>query len=234
MKVAQIQQSGGNTNGIYSTRQSEVRNNPSKIVFGKDNSAKKPQAQSPEELRNTQMGLKQLIGVMLQTETDPKKIKELKNYEKVLDVLLENGKNSAENNIKNTPDVAFGSRKSDAQAAVHLFSAGSAGIAASLAQAPGVDEVALAGNDVLMAIAICKIYDLSLTKSAAKVILAPIAGNALGVKIFSKAITWFPGLGNVVNATVAGSVTEAIGHSIIAKCENGEMQKAIKKLIDKG
>ena len=235
MKVFQIQQSKVGSNGVYVKGHSEVKKNQSQITFGKDTASRKSQTPTANELRATQTNLKEQISVMLQTETDAKKIKQLNNYQKILDVLLEKGKNPVVNTIKKTPAVTFGnaSQKAEAQVAVHTFSAISASIAASLAQAPGLDEAALAVNDVAMAIRICYIYNLSLTKSAAAVLIAPIAGNAMGVKLFSKALTWMPGAGNLLNAGVAASVTEFIGHSIIKKCESGEMQRAIKKIIDK-
>lgn len=233
MRVFQIQQSRVGLNGVHSKDYSVVKKNQSQMIFGKDGVSRPSQTPTEAELRATQTNLKERIGVMLQTETDPKKIKKLKNFQKVLDVLLESGRNSVVKTTKNMPAVAFGSRKSDAQAAVHLFSASSAGIAAAMAQAPGADEIALAANDVAMAITVCKIYELPLTKTVAKAIITPIAGNTMGVKLFSKALTWFPGAGNVLNATVAGSVTEFIGQSIVKMCENGEMQKAIKKIVEK-
>ncbi|MDD3437323.1 MAG: hypothetical protein PHC64_09260 [Candidatus Gastranaerophilales bacterium] len=170
---------------------------------------------------------------MLQTETDPKKIKKLKNYQKVLDVLLANGRDT----IKKTPIVAFGNaaQRKYAQLAVQGFSALSAGIAAGMAQMPGADEAVLAANDAAMAIAICKIYGLTLSKSLAPMLIAPIMGNSMGTAIFgkiiSKGFTWIPAVGNGLNAGVAFAVTEFIGQSLIGKCESGEIQVAIRKLI---
>lgn len=234
MKVFQIQQSKVVSNGVYSKGQAEVKNTQSQIAFRKAPASGQTQP-SINELRATQTMLKEQIGVMLQTETDPKKIKELNNYNKVLDVLLANEGGHEVNTIKKTPGVSFGNaeQKAAAQAVVHAFSASSAGTAFLAAQAPGGDEILLAANDVLMAISICGIYELKISKAIATTIIAPIAGNAMGVKIFSKLFTWFPGAGNALNAGVAGSVTEFIGHSIIAKCESGEIQRAIKKLLDK-
>lgn len=237
MKIFQIQQSKVGSNGVYSKRQSEVKNNKSQMAFGTDSVSKQSQAPTATELRETQVNLKEQIDIMLQTEADPKKIKKLNNYQKVLDVLLENGKNPVVNTTEKPQAVAFGSRKSDAQGVVHTFSLTSASIAAAMAQMPGFDEVALAANDVGMAVAICKIYDLPLKTTVAKSLIAPIMGNSMGTAIFgkiiSKGFTWIPLVGNGLNAGVAGSVTELIGHSIIKMCESGEMQAAIKKIIEK-
>ena len=237
MQVAQIQQSKVGSSRHYSKGQPEAKTNQSQMAFGKDNVSRQSQKPTATELRTTQLGLKEQISVMLQTETDPKKIKKLNNYRKALDVLLENGRKPVVKAIKGTPAVAFGSRKSDAQAVVHVFSGTSATIAAAMAQMPGFDEAALAANDVAMAIAICKIYDLSITKSIVTTVIAPLMGNTMGTAIFgkivSKGFTWVPVLGNGLNAAVAGSVTEVIGHGIIGKCESGEIQKAIKRFLDK-
>lgn len=234
MLVTQIQQSKVSSNGFYSKKQVGIKNNQPQIAFGKKTTSGQTQPPSANELRATQLNLKEQISVMLQTETDSKKIKKLKNYQGVLDVLLENGRNSVVNTIK-TPAVAFGNaaQKAEAKKIVHFFSASSAGIAALMAQEPGLDEIALATNDVSMAMAICGVYNLPLKATVAKMIIAPIAGNALGVKAFSKLVTWIPGAGNGLNAAVAGSVTEFIGHNIIKMCESGEVQKAINKIIEK-
>lgn len=243
MKVVQIQSKEQNSGGVYSKGQSGVKKNQSQMTFGKDSVSKQVQSPTPTptvtELRATQTNLKEQISVMLQTETDPKKIKKLKNYQNVLDVLLENGKNTAIKTIKKTPTVAFGNaaQKAEAQKAVHIFSGLSAGIAAGMAQMPGVDEIALAANDALMAVAVCNAYGLALKATVAKALIATIMGNTMGTAIFAKIIskgfTWIPAAGNALNAGVAGTVTEIIGHNLIGMCEKGEIQKAIKKIIEK-
>lgn len=239
MKVFQIQQSKVGSNGSYSKGQAEVKNNQPQIAFRKGTVSGQTQPPSIYELRATQTMLKEQIGVMLQTETDPKRIKELNNYNKVLDVLLANEGGHEANTIKKTAGVSFGnaSQQAEARGIVHAFSANAAVLAAAMAQAPGFDEAALAANDALMAVAICKVYGLSLQKSAVKAVLASIMGNQIGTAIFTriaiKPWSWIPVVGNGLNAGVAGTVTEAIGHGIVAKCESGEMSKAIKDYMSK-
>lgn len=235
MKVVQIQSNQNGAKGLDLTSQPKIHQFAFKNAQKSDSVQISKNEMNSEDLRNKQLALKSQIDLILETETDSKKIKQLTNYQKILDVLLENGKNSVGNTTKKTPAVGFGNaaQKAEAQGIVHAFSLTSAGIAAAMAQMPGFDEAALAANDIAMAIAICKTYGLTLKKSIATTIIAPIMGNAMGVKLFSKALTWFPGAGNALNAAVAGSVTEFIGHSIVGKCESGEMQAKIKKLIEK-
>lgn len=111
------------------------------------------------------------------------------------------------------------------------YTAGNSVTAALTAQAPGFDELALTGIEVLMATHIFNgIYDFKLSKTLLKSVAAGVAGHAVGkttFKMLSKGITWIPVLGNTVNAVVAGGTTAALGAALIDIAE--EMDKARKR-----
>ena len=117
---------------------------------------------------------------------------------------------------------------SKAKAIVALNVAENAAIAASMAQMPGWDEAALAANEIKMAMEIYNgVYDFKLGKTVVKSLVMGLLGNRLGTTAFkaaSKLITWIPGLGNGLNAGVAGTTTAALGAAIIDSAE--EMDRA--------
>lgn len=113
---------------------------------------------------------------------------------------------------------------------VALTVAENAGLAAAMAQMPGFDEVALSANEVKMAIRIYnEVYKFSFDKTTIKSLIAGIVGKSVGKFLFkgaSKCLSWIPGLGNGLNAGVAGGTTAALGALIISNAE--DMDKARK------
>ena len=120
--------------------------------------------------------------------------------------------------------------KSEAKKVVASFTAIGTGIAAGMAQVPGGDELALAANEVAMASAVLNgVYKFDLSKTVVKSLVTGLIGNRVGTYAFksaSKLFTWIPGLGNGLNAAVAGGTTAALGASIIAMAE--DMDRARK------
>lgn len=120
-------------------------------------------------------------------------------------------------------------RKSKAWVAA--YTASNAGIAAAMAQAPGLDECALAGVEVVMATHIFNgIYDFKFSKTVLQSLGMGVAGHAVGktaFKMASKSLTWIPGVGNALNAVVAGGTTAALGAALISIAE--DMDKARKR-----
>lgn len=117
-----------------------------------------------------------------------------------------------------------------AKGIVAINVAENAALAAGMAQMPGWDEVALSANEIKMAMEIYNgIYDFGFSKTAIKSILTGFIGNKIGSWVFkgaSKLFTWIPGIGNGLNATVAGGTTAILGAHIIDHAE--EMDKARK------
>lgn len=115
-----------------------------------------------------------------------------------------------------------------AKAIVAINVAENAGIAAGMAQMPGWDELALSANEIKMAMEIYNgVYNFGFDKTTVKSILTGFIGNRIGTWLFkgaSKLVTWMPGVGNGLNATVAGTTTAALGAAIVSNAE--EMDRA--------
>ena len=101
-------------------------------------------------------------------------------------------------------------------AIIHTASLAAAGVGAGLAQLPGSDNAIITPIQLTMTISLGKVFDLTLGESAAKAALASAAAGAVGRTASQVLIGWIPGVGNVINATTAAGLTEAIGW-ILAK-----------------
>ena len=104
---------------------------------------------------------------------------------------------------------------------IHVASAATAGIGAGLAQIPISDNVIITPIQTMMAVSLGKVFGITLDRSGAKVAVASAMAAQIGRAASQVLIGWVPGVGNVVNAVTAASLTEAIGW-IMAK----EFEKA--------
>lgn len=96
------------------------------------------------------------------------------------------------------------------------------------AQFPGLDEVVLSSVEATMGLKIVKgIYGFSFGDAVIKSIMLAVKAHIVG-KIASKSVSWIPGIGNLVNAGVAGYTTKAFGYALIDECER------IKREIERG
>lgn len=132
------------------------------------------------------------------------------------------------NNLK---DLAGPNEVRKARAWVAAYTAGNASIAGLTAQAGGLEEVALSGVEAVMAAHIFNgIYDFKLSKTLLESLATAVKGHFIGktaYKLASKGLTWIPGLGNALNAIVAGTTTATLGAYLIDKAE--EFEKAKKR-----
>lgn len=99
---------------------------------------------------------------------------------------------------------------------IHTASSAAAAVGAGLAQIPGSDNALITPIQLTMTISLGKVFGMELEESAAKAAIASAVGASIGRTISQFLIGWIPGFGNVVNATTAASVTEAIGWRIAA------------------
>lgn len=104
---------------------------------------------------------------------------------------------------------------------IHVASAATAGIGAGLAQIPISDNVIITPIQTMMAVSLGKVFGITLDQSGAKAAVASAMAAQIGRAASQVLIGWIPGVGNVVNAVTAASLTEAIGW-IMAK----EFEKA--------
>lgn len=107
-----------------------------------------------------------------------------------------------------------------AKAIVAVNVAENAAIAAAMAQTPLLDEVVLSANEIKMAMEIFNVvYDFKLSEIMAESLISGFLGNKIGSWLYTKAFTWIPGLGNSLNATIAGGTTVVLGGKIIEMAE---------------
>lgn len=125
----------------------------------------------------------------------------------------------------------------EAKKLVKIYAAGNAAEAACLAQIPGGDELVLSGIEAVMAAAIINgIYNFKASSGFISSMLTAYMGNKVGTTAFrfaSKAVTWVPGIGNAINAGVAGATTYALGEFIINRCEQIDKARKRGEEIDK-
>jgi len=96
---------------------------------------------------------------------------------------------------------------------IHGAAVSAAAASGAMAQgaAFGADTVVLTTIHVGMVLALGELFGQSLDKQAAMAILGTAAGAGVGVFGAKAILGFFPGIGNVANATISGSYTEALG-----------------------
>ena len=97
---------------------------------------------------------------------------------------------------------------------IHTASLATAGIGGGLAQIPTSDNLAIVPIQVTMIIALGAVFGITLDESTAKATLATATATITGRTISQVLIGWMPGIGNILNAVTAASLTESIGWTI--------------------
>lgn len=103
---------------------------------------------------------------------------------------------------------------------IHSASAAAAAVGGGLAQAPGSDNLVITPVQLTMAVSLGKIFGITLDQSAAKAAVASAAAATVGRTASQVLIGWIPGVGNIINATTAATITEAIGWIMAKEFEN--------------
>lgn len=106
-------------------------------------------------------------------------------------------------------------RNTQCHAIIHTASASAAVVGAGLAQIPCSDTAVLTPIQLTMTIALARVYGLELTEAAAKASLAATTAATVGRTASQVLIGWLPGVGNVVNACTAATVTETVGWMLV-------------------
>ena len=94
---------------------------------------------------------------------------------------------------------------------IHSASVAAAAIGGGLAQVPTSDNLLITPIQVTMAISLGKVFGIDLDQSAAKAAVSSAAAAGIGRATSQVLIGWIPGVGNIINATTAATITEAIG-----------------------
>lgn len=100
------------------------------------------------------------------------------------------------------------------------------------AQVPFGDEVVLSSVEAAMGLKIVKgIYGFKFGDAVIKSIMLAVKAHIVG-KVLSKSVSWIPGIGNLINAGVAGYTTKAFGYALVDECERIQSELDRGKKID--
>jgi uncharacterized protein (DUF697 family) len=105
---------------------------------------------------------------------------------------------------------------------IHTTAAAAAGVGAGLAQIPGSDAPILCGLQTAMIVSIGQVHGAHVTKTAAADLILTFTAAAGGRALSQFLVGWIPGFGNVINASTAASITEAIGWAADAYFQDEE------------
>lgn len=94
---------------------------------------------------------------------------------------------------------------------IHTASAAAGAVGFGLAQIPLTDNAVIVPIQASMTIALGQVFGLEFTKRAAAATAASAAGTLLGRATSQIGAGWIPVAGNIINATTAASLTEALG-----------------------
>lgn len=94
---------------------------------------------------------------------------------------------------------------------IHAASVATGAVGAGLAQIPTSDNLIITPIQLTMAVSLGKVFGITLDQSAAKAAIASASAAMVGRTAAQVIVGWIPCVGNIVNAAVAVSITEAIG-----------------------
>lgn len=106
---------------------------------------------------------------------------------------------------------------------IHTCAAACAGIGAGLAQVPGSDAAAIVPLQTAMIAAIALEHGVSMGKGVAADLLLTFSASMAGRTASQMLIGWLPGIGNILNAGTAATITEAIGWAADAYFEKTDI-----------
>lgn len=110
--------------------------------------------------------------------------------------------------------VFFEKQDSLAKAIIHSCSVEAGTVGLMTAQIPG-DRFVIGGIQVDMVQRLARVYDRRLDRAGVLAVLNAAAAVTLAPEAVNQIVKYVPFLGNVVNMSVAGGVTEAIGWSAV-------------------
>lgn len=102
-------------------------------------------------------------------------------------------------------------QKAKCHAIIHSASASAGAVGAGLAQIPCSDNAVITPIQLIMTVSLGRVFGIELTDSAARAALASVAGATVGRTASQLLLGWIPIASNIINASTAASITEAIG-----------------------
>lgn len=117
-------------------------------------------------------------------------------------------------NITNEKDAIIDMQpehKKACQRIIHSASTAAGTVGAGLAQLPCADSTVIIPIQTAMTIALGRVFDRDIPKSAATATAATALSTTVGRGASQVLVGWIPIMGNVINASTAAAVTEAAG-----------------------
>ena len=108
---------------------------------------------------------------------------------------------------------------------IHTASVNAALVWGGLAQIPESDMLIICGIQTAMILAIAHVRGTQLSKAAAADLLLTFGAGYGGRALSEVLVGWIPLLGNLINATTAASLTEAIGWAANAYFDNDKKKE---------
>lgn len=129
--------------------------------------------------------------------------------------------------------VDVDAKTKEARTIVNRATASAAAIAAT--PIPVADAPFLLGVQARMMARIAKVYDVHLSAANAAKALAGVAATSVGRSLVGSLLKVVPGAGNVINASVAGAITSALGYAWLELCRRDWLgQLSLESLAEHG
>lgn len=120
-------------------------------------------------------------------------------------------------------------QKNKCNAIIHGASVAAGGVGTGMAQIPLADNAVITPIQIGMIVALGKVFDQEVSKSAATAILGGMAASFIGRGVSQVLVGWVPFLGNAVNTATAAGITEAIGWTVADNFSRNQYKAILKE-----
>lgn len=117
-------------------------------------------------------------------------------------------------------------------AIIHAAAVICGGVGTGLAQLPCADNAAIVPIQITMIVGLGKVFDLNITESVAKSIVASAGATIAGRTASQVLVGWIPVIGNAINTATAAGVTETIGWLAVNNFYNRWIEDKNKGRLD--
>lgn len=115
---------------------------------------------------------------------------------------------------------------------IHGAAVAAGGAGSGLAQVPMADSAIITPIQIGMIIALGKVFDQKITKSAANAILSGMVASFAGRTASQLLVGWLPFVGNAINATTAASLTELVGWNAAEQFYKNQLNSINSEVYD--
>ncbi|MBQ3694234.1 MAG: hypothetical protein IJP97_03110 [Synergistaceae bacterium] len=123
------------------------------------------------------------------------------------------------------------SENSKCHAIIHSAAVAAGAVGAGLAQIPLSDNAIIMPIQIGMVASLGNVFGKSLGETTIKSLISAAAGTVIGRSASQALLGWVPVLGNVINASTAFTITEAIGWAIANKFAD-DVEQERKKIAE--